>query len=62
MGDKDYSLDLAYRLNPDIPWLEQLNINGEHCVHCDDGWGGIDCGRRYEECDLGDPLAPLCFN
>jgi len=61
-GDKDYELDLASRISPDIPWLEQLNINGEHCVHCDDGWGGIDCGRRYEQCDPGDPLAPICFN
>ena len=61
-GDKDYELDLASRISPDIPWLEQLNVNGEHCVHCDDGWGGIDCGRRYEQCDPGDPLAPICFN
>ena len=62
VGDKDYSLDQASKISPDIPWLEQLNVNGEHCVHCYDGWGGIDCGRRYEICDAGDPSAPICFN
>ncbi|KAL7439402.1 hypothetical protein ACHAXM_006654 [Skeletonema potamos] len=62
MGDKDYSLDLSSTIDPDIPFLEQFNINGEHCVHCDDGWGGIDCGRRYVQCDAGDPRAPICFN
>lgn len=31
-------------------------------MHCYDGWGGIDCGRRYEICDAGDPSAPICFN
>ncbi len=62
IGDKDYSLDLSSKLSPDIPWLEQLNLNGEHCVNCNDGWGGLDCGRRYEVCDAGDPRAPTCFN
>lgn len=46
----------------DVPWLEELNVNGEHCTDCHDGWGGVDCSRKYEHCDAADSNAPTCFN
>ena len=61
VGDKDHGLDHPV-ITSDLPWLEELNVNGEHCTDCHDGWGGVDCGRRYEVCDAADPSAPTCFN
>ena len=46
----------------DLPWTEQLNINGEHCTNCHEGFGGVDCSRKYEICDESDPNSPTCFN
>ncbi|KAL7534181.1 hypothetical protein ACHAWF_004744 [Thalassiosira exigua] len=60
-GDKDYSLDHPI-ISSDLPWLEVLNVNGEHCTGCHDGWGGVDCGRKYQVCHAADPDAPTCFN
>lgn len=60
-GDKDHSLDHPI-ISADLPWLEELNVNGEHCINCHDGWGGVDCSRKYQVCDPSDPDAPTCFN
>ena len=59
-GDKDHSLD--YSTSTDLPWLEVTNINGEHCINCHEGYGGVDCSRMYQICNPDDPDAPTCFN
>lgn len=59
-GDKQYADHPV--ITSDLPWLEELNINGEHCINCHDGWGGVDCNRRFQVCDEHDPSAPTCFN
>ena len=51
-----------YTLSNDLPWTEQLNINNEHCINCHEGFGGVDCSRKYEVCDESDPDSPTCFN
>ncbi|KAL9189747.1 hypothetical protein ACHAXT_009422 [Thalassiosira profunda] len=61
VGDKDYTTDHPVP-SADLPWLEELNVNGEHCTDCHEGYGGVDCGRKYQVCDAGDPDAPTCFN
>ncbi|KAL7524994.1 hypothetical protein ACHAXR_000807 [Thalassiosira sp. AJA248-18] len=62
-GDKDHTLDHPAMISADLPWLEEpLNVNGEHCINCHDGWGGVDCNRQYQQCDANDPNAPTCFN
>ncbi|KAL3779763.1 hypothetical protein HJC23_008127 [Cyclotella cryptica] len=60
-GDKLYSSE-PYALSSDLPWTEQLNVNNEHCTNCHEGWGGVDCSRKYEICDENDPDSPTCFN
>eukprot|EP00578_Thalassiosira_sp_NH16_P016203 CAMPEP_0181125462 /NCGR_PEP_ID=MMETSP1071-20121207/27064_1 /TAXON_ID=35127 /ORGANISM="Thalassiosira sp., Strain NH16" /LENGTH=759 /DNA_ID=CAMNT_0023210909 /DNA_START=46 /DNA_END=2325 /DNA_ORIENTATION=+ len=60
-GDKDHSLDHPL-ITSDLPWLEETNVNGEHCINCHDGWGGVACSRHYQKCDAHDPHAPTCFN
>ncbi|KAL7461415.1 hypothetical protein ACHAXS_001835 [Conticribra weissflogii] len=61
VGDKSHADD-GYAITADLPWLEELNRNGEHCINCHDGWGGVDCNRKYQQCDPDDPDSPTCFH
>ena len=58
-GNKD---DLRHPVvSADLPWPKGFNINGKYCTGCHSGWGGVDCGHRYQACDALDPHAPACF-